>query len=151
MRTNYNSFAAQCMKKNKSTRAAIVKVVSQLLLSEVAAICSDNFQSILRSKTKDFVQDFHHIVSTIIHEMKMKTPTLLSLLTSCLKTRKHTDVLLAVIVCIMCKNRRPAVCIIQRVISLLLYSGHSSKQVCSSNPVHHWSFHYSGTSDKGPS
>ena len=132
LRTNYNSFAAQCVKKNETTRAAIVKVIGQLLQSEVATICSDNFQSILRLKTTDSVKNFNHIVSTIIGEMEKIAPTLLSLLKSCLKTKKprpNTDVFLAVILSIVCKNRRPAACIIQRIVSLILYAGHSSKQV----------------------
>lgn len=103
-------------------------------------MCSDSFQSILRLKTNDSVKNFHHIITTIIHEMQRNTPTLLSLLKSCLKTRKprpNTDVFLAVIMCIICKNRRPAACIIQRVFSLLLYTGQvSSGYLCITKKTH---------------
>lgn len=51
-----DKFATQCVKKNKATKTAIVKVMGRVLQSEVAVICSDNFQSI----TRDSVKDFHH-------------------------------------------------------------------------------------------
>ena len=60
-------------------------------------------------------------------EMESKAPTLLSLLTR--KPRKHTEDVI-VIASIFCKHRRPSACQLQRTISLILYAGHSSKQVC---------------------
>ena len=111
-----------------------MKVMGRVLRSEVAAITSDDFSSITRNKSKESVKNFAHIVNTIISELKSKAPTLLSILQSCLKTRKrqqeNSDAIVTVIASILCKHRRPSACIIQRIISLLLYSGHSSKQVC---------------------
>ena len=105
--------------------------MGQILQNEVAAMCSANFESILRLKIKDSVKDINHIINTINKELNSKAPTLLSLLQWCLKkkVRSNTDELIATIVFIMCKHRRPSSCIIQRVISLILYSGHPSKQV----------------------
>lgn len=132
LRTNYSSFAIQCIRKNKTTKSAIIRVVGQLLKSEVAGICSDNFHSITRQNDKECVNDFDSVRKTLLSEMKSKAPTLFSLLTACLKTRKpraNTDTIVALIFSIMCKHRRPSACLFQRLISLILYSGHSSKQV----------------------
>ena len=66
-------------------------------------------------------------------EMESKAPTLLSLLKQCLltrKPRKHTEDVIVMIATIFCKHRRPSACQLQRAISLILYAGHSSKQVC---------------------
>ena len=115
--------------KRAAIKIAIVVSMGRILQNEVAAICSDNFESILRLKTKDSVKDINHIISTIKKELNRKAPTLLSLLQWCKKVRSNSDELIATIVSIMCKHRRPSACIIQRVISLILYSGHSSKQV----------------------
>lgn len=132
MKKSYNSFASQCM-KGGSVRKFMVTAIGRILRNEIAMLCCDNFDSIMRVKTKDSVKDFDLIISTINKELQSKTPTLLSLLQWCFKKKKKSkfniDVLIATIVSIMCKNRRPSACIIQKVISLILYSGHSSKQV----------------------
>ena len=96
--------------------------MGQILQNEVAAMCSDNFESILRLKIKDSVKDINHIISTINKGLNSKAPTLLSLLQWCLKKKvsSNTDELIATIVSIMCKHRRPSSCIIQ---TLILYSG----------------------------
>lgn len=107
-------------------------VMGQLLRSEIAAITSDNFKSITREKSRHSVKDFKHIKCSLLNEMERKAPTLLSLLKSCLKTKKprsNTDAIIFVITSIMCKHRRPSACTFQRIISLILYVGHSSKQV----------------------
>ena len=51
--------------KRAAIKNAIVVSMGRILQNEVAAICSDNFESILRLKTKDSVKDINHIISTI--------------------------------------------------------------------------------------
>ena len=131
IRRSYKSFAVNCL-QNKSTRAVLVKRIGQELKGEVAAICSDRYNSITRQKTKSAVKDFGHTKKCLLDEIQDKAPTLLTLLKHCLSTkkpRKNTDAEIALIVSIMCKHRRPSACQMQRVISLILYAGHASKQV----------------------
>ena len=66
--------------KRAAIKNAIVVSMGRILQNEIAAICSDNFESILRLKTKDSVKDINHIISTIKKELNRKAPTLLSLL-----------------------------------------------------------------------
>lgn len=129
---NYNSFARQCLKRNRATKLAIVRVMGEVLRKEIAGICSDDFNSITRLKSKHSLKDFKTVISSILDELKGKAPTLLSLFRSCMKTkrpRRNTEVVIAVLASVICKHRRPSSCIIQRIISLILYTGHSSKQV----------------------
>ena len=79
MKKNFNSFASKCM-KGASIKNAMVTAIGRILQSEIAALCSDEFDSIMRLKTKGSVKDFNHIISTINKELQTKTPTLLSLL-----------------------------------------------------------------------
>ncbi len=62
------------------TKAAIVKIVGQDLQIEVAAICSDHSNSITRQKSNDIMANFSHVKESLLHEMKTKAPTLLTLL-----------------------------------------------------------------------
>ncbi len=113
-------------------KAAIIRVLGQVLQSEIATVSSDDFDSITRKKSKNYLLNFEGIVHDIMDEMKDKTPTLLAILRACLKTKKmksNASGVVAVIFSIICKFRRPSACLIQRIISLLLYSGHASKMV----------------------
>ena len=130
--TSYKSFAIQCVKKNKVTKAAIVRVLGQVLQTEIAAVSSDDFESLTRDKSKEALLNFEKVVATINDEMKCKAPTVLAILMACLKTKKpriNTDGVIALIFSVMCKHRRPSACLIQRIVSLVLYGGHASKMV----------------------
>ena len=83
VRTSYKSFAIQCVKKNKVTKAGIVRVLGQVLQPEIAAVSSDDFESLTRDKSKEALQK---VVATINDEMNCKAPTVLAILMACLKT-----------------------------------------------------------------
>ena len=80
VRTSYKSFAIQCVKKNKVTKAAIVRVLGQVLQTEIAAVSSDDFESLTRDKSKEALLNFEKVVATINDEMKCKTPTVLAII-----------------------------------------------------------------------
>lgn len=134
IRKNYQSFSNQCA-QNACTRKAMIKTVSCILSREIAGICSDKHHSVVRSKSIEVLSSFD--CKEIIDELCSHAPTLLSLLRACLKTkapRSNEDLILAVISGIILKHRRPSCSLIQQVISLILYAGHSAKQVC--NTIH---------------
>ncbi len=113
----------------------MIKTVSCILSREIAGICSDKHHSVVRSKSIEVLSSFD--CKEIIDELCSHAPTLLSLLRDCLKTkapRSKEDLILAVISGIILKHRRPSYSLIQQVISLILYAGHSAKQVC--NTIH---------------
>lgn len=131
IRRNFNSFAVSTL-KNSACKKAILKVLGQMLQKEISSLCSTKSKSVLAQKPKDLFTDFHGIVSCLMREMGTKAPILLVLLRTTLKTRwarKNTDIVVAMIISIMCKHRKASVCQFQRILSLVLYTGHSSKQV----------------------
>ena len=123
------SFSNRCT-QNVFTRRAMVKTVSRMVKKEVAAVCSNKFPSVFTNKSEEAVMSLEF--NSIVKDLDSQAPTLLSLLKSCLKTktpRGNEDVILVVIAGIIFKHRRPSCSLIQRVISLVLYVGHSAKQV----------------------
>ena len=89
-------------------------------------------KSVFGKKPSDGMGNFMDIIKTVMEEMQLRAPTLLSLLKWALKTkriRQNCNAIIAVIVAIICKNRKSSICLFQRIISLILYTGHSSKQV----------------------
>lgn len=134
IRRSYRAFAVNSVRKNTTTKAAIVKTVGQDLQLEIAAICSDRFDSITRQKSNSTMANFSHVKQSLLQEIKIKVPTLLALLEQCLQTRKprkNTDAIIIMITSLLCKHRRPSACQLQRFISLVFYAGHSSKRVIS--------------------
>ena len=69
--------------KGASIKYAMVTTIGRILQTEIEALCSDDFDSIMRLKLKGSVKDFNHIISTINKELQTKTPTLLYLLQWC--------------------------------------------------------------------
>ncbi len=124
------SIAAQCL-RDQLCRKYITAGVAKLVRLEVATMCSDRFDSILHKYSVDDLQSFNW--EMVITEMKASAPTLLHILQ--LATRKKREdrnkqkMVIGVCLCILCKFRRPTANILQKIVSLILYAGHSSKQV----------------------
>ena len=124
------AFARKCL-NDRIIRGFIVKGLGRSLQHEIAQVCSDNTVSILRDKAASTLKEFTW--EKLLEEVKVLAPTLLKILQSCTKTRKprrNQDAIIGVLVAIMCRHRRPVSSLFQRLVSLILYSGHASKRVC---------------------
>lgn len=129
IRRNFQSFSIKCF-ENVVTRKAIIKKICGMLRQEVSAICSDNYSTVMRDKNSEALIEFDF--AKIIEEMELKTPTLLYLLQNCLKAntpRGNEKAVLAIIASMIFKHRRSSCSLLQRIISLILYAGHTAKQV----------------------
>ena len=129
IRRSYNSFAAKTM-QNKSARKAIITQIGQLIHKEIVGLCSDKCDFILRNKSKTALKEFQF--DTFVEQLRCHAPTLVSLFKSCLRTRtarRNSNLVLGLLIGIICKFRRQSCCLLQRIISLVLYAGHSSKKV----------------------
>lgn len=129
IRKNFPTFAKKCV-QNTTTRKAMVKTMGRILNKEVARMCSNKFNSVLKSKTKESLEKFE--IDIVIKELACQAPTLLSLLKSCLKTktlRSNSSLLMVMITGMICKHRSSSCSLLQRMTSLILYAGHSAKQV----------------------
>ena len=123
------ALARRCL-KDRVIRKFITKGVGLSLRHEIASLCSDKVGSILRDKSSLALETFSW--EAVMDEMKTTAPTLLSLLESCTKTRKarkNRKAVIGIIAAILCKHRRPTASLLQRLVSVVLYSGHASKNV----------------------
>lgn len=71
---------------NKDTKASIVSKVGKLIREEVRVLCSNRFDSILKSTDSKALCNFK--CEMVIDEMKKWAPTLLSVLKECTKPQK---------------------------------------------------------------
>ena len=124
------AFARKCL-SDRTIRSFIVNGLGRSLQHEIARNCSDNTVSILRDKTTSTLKEFTW--EKLLNEVKVLAPTLFKLLQRCTKTRKprkNQDAIIGVLIAIMCRHCRPVSSLLQQLVSLILYSGHSSKRVC---------------------
>ena len=123
------SIATQCL-KDADTRKHIIHKVGKVVQSEVAALCSGKRKSVFQCQSKEELTRFKF--QDVIHEMQERAPTLLSILLDATKTRRSRPNRTAVItICtaMICKLRRPEMSVAQKILSLILYAGHSAKKV----------------------
>ncbi len=57
VRRNFQSFSIKCF-ENVVTRKAIIKKICGMLRQEVAAICSDNYSTVMRDKNSEALIEF---------------------------------------------------------------------------------------------
>ena len=133
--------------KDPVTKVFIVKKIGILLKQELTQMCSDKAKSFLQYQSAS-VLEFEW--DTLIAELSIHAPVLLSLLSSCTMTRKPRQNSSAVIgmCCTLllkfryffircnlnnsdfyCHYRYSKMCLIQKAVSLILYASNCGKQV----------------------
>ena len=123
------ALARRCL-ENDDIRKCIISGVSRMLRKEIATLCSNLVPSVLRDKSNDGLKSFQW--KCLLDELQTHAPMLLEILKSCTKVRRpisQQQAVIRVITAILCKNRRNSASLIQRLISVILYSGHASKMV----------------------
>ncbi len=93
---------------------------------EIATLCSDLVPSVLRDKSPELLKSFQW--KCLLDELESHAP----ILKSCIGVRRpasQQQAVIGVITAILCKNRRNSASLVQRIISVILYSGHASKMV----------------------
>ena len=98
--------------------------------SEVQGLCSDRVDSTLKHHSRDELITFQW--SNIYDELQQHTPILLEILLTATATRcprPNREALISMCAAMICKLHRPQMSIAQKTLSLILYSGHASKQV----------------------
>jgi len=124
--------------KDLQLRKHIATKIGKIIHDEIGVMCSNKFGSVLRNQS---VQTFS--CEAVVTEMKACAPTLLSVLQVCTNGHKRpkcqtqktntsmpdSNTIISVCTAILCRHHRPSMSLLQRVVSLILYEGHSSKQV----------------------
>lgn len=130
-RGSHVALARRCL-ENSEIRKCIVRKIGHLLRKEVAQLCSNGVKSVLLDKTNHMLKSFKW--NSLMDEIASSCPILLAILQSCTKVPRSNsqhEVVIGVITALLCKNRRSSASLIQRLISVILYTGHASKRVSS--------------------
>lgn len=116
--------------KDACTKSQVLKIIGEELAKEIKEIASDRVQSILQSQTSNDVKNFKW--DTLLNEMSRYTPTLKMLLAFATKTRKprcNTKAVICMCAAIIISHRNSRMNFVQKIVSLILYCGHTSKKV----------------------
>ena len=104
-----------------------IQLIGRQLRNELTSQCSEAANSTLRSQSADALRGFTW--GKLHDELAARTPTLLTLLELCTYTRKPCLVIIGMCTVLLLKFRFHKVCLVQKIVSLLLYADHSDKQV----------------------
>ena len=115
--------------KDPKLRPYIISEVCKLVSNEVKEVCSTKHDSILRMKTKPAVEGFTW--DRVWGELKEKVPVLLQILREATPHQSLHTVKPALCMCvnILLKLRNPHMNLLQGMISIVLRTGHATKQV----------------------
>ena len=124
------SISMECFRDEAARHIIIKRTVGHYIKKELAAMCSDTVNSILLQSSSNDISSFTW--EKLMDELAFNAPTLLYLLQCCTttKSKKSADAIIGMCVALLCRHRRDRASLIQKIISLILYSGHTSKQVC---------------------
>lgn len=147
MSTRYKKspYTARVMLNCQSTlRQTTISEVNQSVRQEIQRICArtEEGDSILRSISN--VNSLTHFSwKSILAELKMHTPTLYTLLRGALMKRRdsHLQVpyhALGMTACVLLKHRNKHMSLTQALVSVLMYAGHCSKQVCNLTYIYNY-------------
>ena len=137
------SIATQCL-NDEDISKHVIKKVGRMVHSEIVALCSDRVDSTLKHHSRDELLNFKW--GDIYDELQQHAPILLEILLAATATncaRPNREALISMCAAMICKLRSPHMNAAQKILSLILYAGHASKQVCyiaytcTSSPCHY--------------
>lgn len=107
-------------------REYLITSRGKILKSELRQLCS---KSLFLQTQKEDLCLFSWI--RVCKELERKAPTINSLLQSCIRTSSSFDkqAIVGTCVAILVKACRKSACLLQKIVSLVLYAGHAGKQV----------------------
>ena len=106
----------------------MLKEIGVVIRKEIAHMCSNKAESYLQGLPLSKLQSFTW--QNVVEDVKTNAPTLAELLSACIQKRKSNfNVNFGLCAAIICNSRQQAMNVVQKLISLVLYAGHSSKAV----------------------
>ena len=128
-RNSKQALAKECLKQ-PGTKEYILRGIGALIRNEMKSMCSDRVNSLLRSTD---IKDLHEFTwDQLLTELRENAPIFLRVLNAAIETRlprRNTSGVVGVCAAILLKHRFSKMCLGQKILSLILYAGHSSKQV----------------------
>lgn len=104
--------------------------MGKIVRLEICKLCSNDCGSVLRKHDVDTIKSFSW--DALYTELADNSPVLLSLLEACSQTeteRVNRKAVVCMCVVLLLKNHFAKMCLVQKIISLVLYSGHADKMV----------------------
>lgn len=125
------SVAVECV-RDKRTRKHVISALTQIIRKEIKDLCSRRVMSVQRSRAPSTLKGFSW--DTIVDEAAKYAPTLIELLTGCTQkslkaSKENQKSVIGVCLSLLCKYQNPKMTLFQRMLSLILYAGHSAKKV----------------------
>ena len=138
-RRNCRSIACQVV-NHKRVRQFIVGRIGRLIRKDMECICSYQVSSMLRKRTPDAMKSFSW--GDLTKELEEVSPIFYTILKECVQKKKRTtskkprtsyavdnSSVIGMCAAILLRHRNKNMCLVQRIVSALLYSGHAPKQV----------------------
>ena len=116
--------------KDPILKGYVVDLIGKEVAKELKYMASTKADSVLQSQDVTQLKLFSWDV--VLKELSEVGTTLKKILTCATKTRatrSNTNVVIGICSAILLNHRNPKMNLIQKIISLILYAGHSSKQV----------------------
>lgn len=123
------SVIEECL-ANEKIKKHLLRKQTQLLQKEMKKMCSHEVNSVLLNKSSKALGRFTW--KSLIDELSVNAPLLFHILQGCTMTRTPRNNRIATIgICatILLRFRHRNMNLVQRILSLILYAGHSGKQV----------------------
>ena len=128
-RGNKCAVIRECFEDADAEHFLIAKIET-VVRTEVKAMCSDKQHSILQGNSSEDLKQFS--CEKVLSEMKSTPPLLTAVLMAATHTRTGRESRVGVVgscAAMLLKFRHKRMCLLQKRVALILYSGHSSKQV----------------------
>lgn len=104
--------------------------MSRIVQSELKAMCSACVSSVLQDRSNEAIKTFQW--TSLLSEVRINVPVLYRILLACTKTKKprsnHLGVL-GMCTAMLLRHRSDRMSLVHKIIGLILYTGHSGKQV----------------------
>lgn len=105
----------------------MIRKVQTIVHKEVQSLCSNKVNSVLRrADIRNFSWDL------LLNEVKMHAPLFYAIMQSCVHTttpRDNKKPVMGICIAVLLKHRFHKMSLIQKIISVVLYVGHTGKEV----------------------
>ena len=128
-RRSKKTIAVQCL-KDQDIRKYVLKLIEREVHNEVKALCSNDADSILQQSDPEVLKSFKW--NTLMSELVKYTPILKGLLESTgipRRNRPNFDAVVCLCIALLARNRNQRMNLVAKILSLIMYAGHSSKEV----------------------
>lgn len=146
-RKNYRTVARQAL-NHPTISSHIFSLIGHNIQKEMTVLCAKRTRSILRESSEEKLLSFSW--DKLAKELETHSPTLFAILNSCVSIKRRrrkmmskktghakkfkprqasNTMVLGIVASILLRHRNQHMNLIQRIVSLILHNGHSSKQV----------------------